>query len=114
MAAVPGMTAEVGAAVSAALSSAYAKSYSYVYYAAIAVGAVGLIAAICLKDYDALLTSHVPRTIGKDTEVTEINRSSETERDMEKTSGSPTSGPEKTHHITTSDEKTTTPTESSA
>lgn len=41
--AVPGMTPEIAAAVGAAVPDAYAAAYAYVYYAAIAVGLVGLI-----------------------------------------------------------------------
>ena len=41
--AVPGMTPEIAAAVGAALANAYAATYAYVYYAAIAIGIVGLI-----------------------------------------------------------------------
>jgi len=36
-----------------------------VYYAALAVGLVGLIACCCIKDYDPYFTSHVPRQIYK-------------------------------------------------
>lgn len=54
MEAVPGISTSIQLAVSQALSDAYA---------AVAVGGVGLIAAICMRDYDKLLTSHVPRTI---------------------------------------------------
>lgn len=40
---VPGMNPEILAAVGAATANAYAAAYSYVYYAAVAVGIVGLI-----------------------------------------------------------------------
>lgn len=62
--AVPGMTTAIEAAVSQAMSDSYAAAYSYVYYAAVAVGATGLIAAICMKDYDSLFTDHVARRVG--------------------------------------------------
>lgn len=61
--AVPGITPEIEVAVGAALSDAYAAAYAYVYYAAVAVGVVGLIACIYVRDYDALFTGHVPRKI---------------------------------------------------
>jgi len=54
MEAVPGISTSIQLAVSQALPDAYA---------AVAVGGVGLIAAICMRDHDKLLTSHVPRTI---------------------------------------------------
>ncbi len=63
LAAVPGITPEIELAVAESLSNAYAAAYAYVYYAAIAVGGVGLIACICIKDYDKFFTDHVPRQI---------------------------------------------------
>lgn len=66
LAAVPGITTSIAAAVSQSLSNSYASAYAYVYYAAVAFGLCGLIAALCMKDYDNLLTSHVSRTIGQD------------------------------------------------
>ena len=65
LAAVPGMTPKIEAAVGAALGNAYAAAYAYVYYAAIAVGLVGFIACVCIKDYDPYFTSHIPRQIYK-------------------------------------------------
>ena len=43
LAKVPGITPSIEAAVAAALSNAYAAAYAYVYYAAVAVGVVGLV-----------------------------------------------------------------------
>jgi hypothetical protein len=43
LAAVPGMTPKIEAAVAAGLANAYASAYAYVYYAAVAVGLVGVI-----------------------------------------------------------------------
>lgn len=60
---VPGITPAIQVAVGNSLSDSYAAAYAYVYYAAVAVGVVGLIAAACLKDYDHMLTSHVSRRI---------------------------------------------------
>jgi hypothetical protein len=63
LAQVPGMTPQIEAAVGSSLSNAYAAAYAYVYYAAVAVACVGLIACICVKDYDGFFTSHIPRKI---------------------------------------------------
>jgi hypothetical protein len=86
LAKVPGITPSIEAAVGAAIANAYAAAYAYVYYAAVAVGLVGLIGtlfllwrksprdhgrrltclACCLiRDYDKYFTSHVPRQIYK-------------------------------------------------
>jgi hypothetical protein len=65
MATVPGISPPIELAVSDALLDGYSAAYSYVYYAAIAVGCVGMIACICLKDYDSKLTGHVSRQIYK-------------------------------------------------
>lgn len=60
---VPGINSGVEAAVGAELPYAYAAAYAYVYYAAMAVASVGLIACLFVKDYDPFLTNHVPRQI---------------------------------------------------
>ena len=86
--AVPGMTTEIEAAVADALSDGYAAAYSYVYYAAVAVGIVGLIACISLKDYDSLFTGHVSRQIYKPSDdIKSVDESTEAEKsDVEKAS----------------------------
>jgi hypothetical protein len=63
MAAVPGISPAIMTAVANSLANSYAAAYAYVYYAAVAVGGVGIIAAVCMKDYDDLLTSHISRQI---------------------------------------------------
>jgi hypothetical protein len=63
LAQVSGMTPQINGAVETSLSNAYAAAYAYVYYAAVAVACVGLVACICVKDYDDLFTSHIPRQI---------------------------------------------------
>lgn len=83
LAKVPGIDASIEAAVGAAVAKGYSAVYAYVYYAAIAVGLVGLIgtlplpsvrfakielmaiACCCVRDYDQYFTSHVPRQIYK-------------------------------------------------
>lgn len=73
LAQVPGITPEIEAAVASSMSNAFAAAYAYVYYAAVAVGAVGLIACVCVRDYDALFNSHVPRKIYTAAEKQEPN-----------------------------------------
>jgi hypothetical protein len=63
LAQVSGMTPQIEAAVASSLSNAYVAAYAYVYYAAVAVACVGLVACICVKDYDDFFTSHIPRQI---------------------------------------------------
>lgn len=65
LAAVPGMNPQIETAVVDSLSNAYAAAYAYVYYAAVAFGAVGLIACVCIRDFDRHFTGHVPRKIYK-------------------------------------------------
>jgi len=65
LAKVPGIDSRIEAALAAALSNAYAAAYAYVYYAAVAVGLVGLIACFCIRDYDQYFNNHVPRQIYK-------------------------------------------------
>lgn len=62
---VPGMTEAIQLALSTAMESAYADAFAYVYYAAMAVGGVAVIAALCMKDYDPYLTGHIPKQVGK-------------------------------------------------
>ncbi|PMD49988.1 trichothecene efflux pump [Hyaloscypha bicolor E] len=62
-AAVPGFTLEVEAAVSSALVEAYSSAFKYVYYTALAIGSVAIIAAAFLKDYDPLMTGHLPKQV---------------------------------------------------
>lgn len=65
IAAVPGMTSEIQAALATSLADASANAYAYVYYAGVAVGATSIIASLCLKDYDKYLNGHVPRQVYK-------------------------------------------------
>jgi transcriptional/translational regulatory protein YebC/TACO1 len=66
LAAVPGISSSIESAVASAVTDSRVKAYSYIYYASIAVNGVGIIAAICLRDYDHLLNSHIPRQIYRD------------------------------------------------
>ncbi|CZR68169.1 related to trichothecene efflux pump [Phialocephala subalpina] len=62
-AAVPGFTPEIEAAVSSALVEVYSSAFKYVYYAALAIGGAAIIAAAFLKDYDPLMTGHLPKQV---------------------------------------------------
>lgn len=89
-AAVPGISPSIQTAVGAALSSAYSAAYAYVYYAAVAVGLAGLIACICMKDYDHLLNTHVPRQVGNVNNRVLKDKDTEMSRDVDSTnSGKP-------------------------
>lgn len=60
--AVPEMTPQIEAAVSVALAKGYAAAYSYVYYAALAVGLVGVIGKVeinSLHQHYAALTENL-------------------------------------------------------
>ncbi|KAK4947679.1 hypothetical protein LTR10_013625 [Elasticomyces elasticus] len=84
--AVPGMTTEIQAVVTNALLDAHASAYSYIYYASIPVNLCGVIAALCLRGYDHLLTSHVPRQIynkGKGADTTQA-QAADIEQPLEK------------------------------
>ncbi|KAL6246018.1 hypothetical protein RBB50_007171 [Rhinocladiella similis] len=59
----PGMAKQIQAAVALALENAYADAFAYVYYAALAVGGVAVVAALCIKDYDSYMTGHVPKQV---------------------------------------------------
>jgi hypothetical protein len=63
LAAVPGINTRIEGAVATAVADGYAAAYAYVYYAAIAVGILGLIACCCIKDYDPYFNNHVSRQI---------------------------------------------------
>jgi hypothetical protein len=91
---VPGINSGIEAAVGAELPYAYAAAYAYVYYAAMAVASVGLIACLFVKDYDPFLTNHVPRQIYKLNQVKSGNSDSDEqppevwpEEDREKETG---------------------------
>jgi hypothetical protein len=85
-AAVPGFTLEVEAAVSSALVEAYSSAFKYVYYTALAIGSVAIIAAAFLKDYDPLMTGHLPKQVYAYGENVAIDS------DLEKKTGSKEAG----------------------
>ncbi|KAF2646766.1 fungal trichothecene efflux pump [Massarina eburnea CBS 473.64] len=63
--AVKGMTPEILSVTNIAVSNAYSKSYAYVYYFAVALGCLAIIASACLRDFDQYLTGHVSRQLYK-------------------------------------------------
>lgn len=60
---VEGMTPSILRATNIAVSDAYAKSYAYVYYFAVALGCLAIIASALLRDFDKYLTGHVSRQL---------------------------------------------------
>nr|CCA31154.1 trichothecene efflux pump [Trichoderma brevicompactum] len=71
IAAIPGMTSNLIQVTNDAVADSYAAAYSYVYYFAMALGVIAIIASACTKDFDHYLTSHVPHQIyaAKDADV---------------------------------------------
>jgi hypothetical protein len=66
--AVPGMTAARLDVANNAISDSYSGAYEYVYYTALALGIVAVLASLCLRDFDCYLNDHVPRQIYHRTE----------------------------------------------
>jgi hypothetical protein len=60
---IQGMTPELLRATNIAVSNAYSRSYAYVYYFAVAIGALAIIASLCMRDFDKYLTGHVSRQL---------------------------------------------------
>ncbi|KAF9737478.1 hypothetical protein PMIN04_009176 [Paraphaeosphaeria minitans] len=60
---VTGMNSEILHTTNIAVSTAYSKSYAYVYYFAVALGGLAIIASVCLRDFDQYLTEHVSRQL---------------------------------------------------
>lgn len=63
LAAIDGMTPALLRTTNIAVSDAYSKSYSYVYYFAVAIGALAIAASVCMRDFDKYLTGHVSRQL---------------------------------------------------
>lgn len=68
---VTGMNPEILRATNVAVSTAYSKSYAYVYYFAVALGGLAIIASLCLRDFDQYLTEHVSRQLYNRAEANE-------------------------------------------
>jgi hypothetical protein len=60
---VEGMTPDILRTTNVAVSDAYSKSYAFVYYFAVAIGVLAIIASICMRDFDKYLTGHVSRQL---------------------------------------------------
>ncbi|CAN9313420.1 unnamed protein product [Alternaria alternata] len=60
---IDGMTPELLRTTNIAVSDAYSKSYAYVYYFAVAIGGLAIIASLFMRDFDEYLTGHVSRQL---------------------------------------------------
>jgi hypothetical protein len=60
---IGGMTPEILLITNIAVSDAYSKSYAYVYYFAVAIGGLAIIASLCMRDFDKYLNTHVSRQL---------------------------------------------------
>ncbi|RYN41330.1 hypothetical protein AA0113_g6764 [Alternaria arborescens] len=60
---IDGMTPELLHTTNIAVSDAYSKSYAFVYYFAVAIGVLAIIASLCMRDFDEYLTGHVSRQL---------------------------------------------------
>nr|APW30734.1 trichothecene efflux pump [Fusarium nepalense] len=61
--ALPGMTNSTAAVVSRAMADSYTASYANVYYFAMALGVIPIIASLYMRDFDQYLTDHVPHQL---------------------------------------------------
>jgi hypothetical protein len=60
---VDGMTPEILLTTNIAVSNAYSESYAYVYYFAVAIGGLAILASLCMRDFDKYLNTHVSRQL---------------------------------------------------
>lgn len=60
---IEGMTPDLLRITNVAVSDAYSRSYAYVYYFAVAIGGLAIIASLCMRDFDKYLTGHVSRQL---------------------------------------------------
>jgi hypothetical protein len=60
---IPGMTAAILKVTNESVATAYGHAYAYVYYTAVALGVVCILAAASLRDFDHYLTDHVSRQV---------------------------------------------------
>ncbi|KAH6881528.1 fungal trichothecene efflux pump [Alternaria rosae] len=60
---IDGMTPELLRTTNIAISNAYSRSYAYVYYFAVAIGVLAIVASLCMRDFDGYLTGHVSRQL---------------------------------------------------
>lgn len=71
IASLPGMNSSIIIMANNAIADSYAAAYSYIYYFAIALGCIAIIASASCKDFDHFLNDHVPHQIyhRRDTEI---------------------------------------------
>lgn len=81
--AVPGMNSSLVTVAVDGIADSYAASYAYVYYFALALGCVSIIASLCCMDFDHFLTGHVPHQIYHRQETVIDPLASDTELDTE-------------------------------
>lgn len=58
-----GMTPELLHTTNVAIIDAYSRSYAYVYYLAVAIGVLAIVASLCMRDFDKYLTGHISRQL---------------------------------------------------
>ena len=63
LAAIPGMTPALIQLTNNKVADAYGKAFAYVYYTALALGAICILASVSLRDFDHYLTDHVSRQV---------------------------------------------------
>lgn len=71
LSAIPGVSPSILKIINNNVADAYGHSYAFVYYTAVALGGICIIAALCLRDFDHYLTDHVARQVYRKEETRE-------------------------------------------